>query len=97
MELRGRTFIITGASAGIGKALAVLLSREGSNLVLNAREREPLARAAGECEESGVAVDYVAGDAGNGRTTAEAVGKAIQIGGFSGFVHDAGVARQESR
>ena len=46
MELRGRTFIITGASAGIGKALAVLLSREGSNLVLNAREPEPLARAA---------------------------------------------------
>jgi NAD(P)-dependent dehydrogenase (short-subunit alcohol dehydrogenase family) len=93
MKLRGRTFIITGASAGIGKALAVLLSREGSNLVLNAREPAPLARAAGECEESGVVVKYVAGDASDGRTTAEAVAKAIEIGSFSGFIHDAGVVR----
>lgn len=93
MELKHRTFIITGASAGIGKALAVQLSREGSNLVLNAREPEPLARAAGECEASGVVVDYLAGDAGLDRTGADVVAKAVRIGGFSGFVHNAGVVR----
>ncbi|MEJ2716649.1 MAG: SDR family NAD(P)-dependent oxidoreductase [Deltaproteobacteria bacterium] len=93
MELKGRTFIVTGASAGMGRALAVQLSREGSNLVLNARESAPLTRAAAECEAAGVVVDYVAGDAGLERTAADVVAKAVQIGDFSGFVHNAGVVR----
>jgi NAD(P)-dependent dehydrogenase (short-subunit alcohol dehydrogenase family) len=35
--LRGRTALITGASRGIGKAIAVALAAEGANVVLSSR------------------------------------------------------------
>lgn len=42
MQLLGKTIVITGASKGLGKALAQQLSMAGANLVLNARSKEPL-------------------------------------------------------
>lgn len=45
-ELKGKTFIVTGASMGIGRALALELARIGVNLVLNARSSSPLGEAA---------------------------------------------------
>lgn len=42
MNLKGKTILITGASSGIGKALAYSLSGEESNLVLAARRIELL-------------------------------------------------------
>lgn len=42
MNLKGKTVLITGASSGIGKALAYSLSREGAYLVLAARRIELL-------------------------------------------------------
>ena len=42
------TAIITGASQGLGRAIAMLLAKRGIKLVLNARRREPLERLARE-------------------------------------------------
>jgi NADP-dependent 3-hydroxy acid dehydrogenase YdfG len=42
----GKTVLITGASRGIGLAIAQAFDREGANLILVARNRGPLARAA---------------------------------------------------
>ncbi len=41
-ELKGKTAIITGASRGIGRAIAESLAREGMNLVIAARGKETL-------------------------------------------------------
>ena len=46
LHLQGRTAVICGASAGIGRGIAEALAEEGSNLVLFARRPEPLEREA---------------------------------------------------
>lgn len=48
LGLRGRTAVIAGASSGIGKASARGLAAEGVNLVLLARSKENLDKAADE-------------------------------------------------
>jgi len=49
MQLRDRVVWITGASDGIGAALAVSLARRGARLVLTARRREKLLQVASQC------------------------------------------------
>ena len=41
-DIRGRTVLITGASAGIGKAFAEVFAAKGWNVVLTARRLERL-------------------------------------------------------
>ena len=48
LRLKGRTAVVTGASKGIGKAIARGLADEGVNLVLLARGKEMLDQAAEE-------------------------------------------------
>ena len=51
MKLSGRVALITGASRGIGEALARELAREGVHLVLGARNREKVEALARELRE----------------------------------------------
>lgn len=48
-----RTIVITGASSGIGKGLALQYAREGNALALSGRNHERLAAVAGECARLG--------------------------------------------
>src|SRR3990172_4571940 len=48
LGLKGRTAVITGASKGIGKAIAKGLAAEGVNVMLLARGKEVLDQAADE-------------------------------------------------
>src|ERR1035441_692818 len=45
-KFEGKTVLITGASRGIGLAIAQAFDREGARLILVARNRGPLAQAA---------------------------------------------------
>jgi NAD(P)-dependent dehydrogenase (short-subunit alcohol dehydrogenase family) len=48
--VEGKTAIVTGASRGIGRAIALRLAREGARVVLCARDGEALKRAVEEME-----------------------------------------------
>jgi dehydrogenase/reductase SDR family protein 7B len=50
---RNKTILITGASSGIGKALATELSKEKPVLVLTARREDELEKVAGICRANG--------------------------------------------
>jgi short-subunit dehydrogenase len=53
MNLRGAVVVVTGASAGIGRATALAFARSGSLLVLSARRRDLLEDLATEIERHG--------------------------------------------
>lgn len=62
-EISKRCALITGASKGMGKAIAQGLAREGVNVCIVARNEESLARTAKEIEaETGVLVVWKTGD-----------------------------------
>jgi 3-oxoacyl-[acyl-carrier protein] reductase len=69
LQLRGRTALVTGASMGIGRSIAVHLAAEGVRLAIVARRRPLLETLAAEIETTGhprpaiIAQDIIAEDA----------------------------------
>ena len=60
--MRGKRALITGASAGIGRACAISLAQCGMHLVLTGRKVVELEAVAQECRDKGVNVVALAGD-----------------------------------
>src|ERR1700683_730084 len=48
LKLQGKTALVTGGSEGIGKGIALALAREGVDVAICARRKEPLEAAAAE-------------------------------------------------
>ena len=53
LEIAGKTALVTGASSGIGRGIALALGAEGVRLALAARRRNLLEEVAGEITASG--------------------------------------------
>ena len=60
-----RTAIVTGASRGLGRALAAGLARAGFDLIIDARDAAALDAAAGALRASGASVTAIPGDVTN--------------------------------
>jgi len=58
MKLNNKVAVVTGASRGIGKSIALALAQEGVNLALLARNEKDLASTAFACEQYGVTAKY---------------------------------------
>ena len=91
-DLKDKTVLITGGSRGLGLVMAREFAREGSRLVLCARDEQELQQAKADVEEFGVDVMTVACDV----TNRDAVNKMIadvndQFGTIDVLVNNAGV------
>jgi len=86
-----RTIVITGASAGIGAAVARRFAAEGGRVVLAARGRAALDRLVGEIEEAGGVALAVPTDVSDLRAAQGLLDQAAQaFGGIDVLVNNAG-------
>lgn len=91
-EIRQSRAIVTGASSGIGREIALELARQGARLVITARRQDRLQALATEVEAIGGQVQIVAGDIADPAVrqgTLDAAGSVL--GGLDILVNNAGV------
>ncbi len=93
-KLAGQVALITGASSGIGRAIARTFLNEGADLVVVARRSEQLQALAGEAQKSGRHCVVVIGDTREEETASRAVQAALeQLGHLDILVNNVGIGR----
>ena len=96
LGLSGKTAIVTGASRGIGRAIALGLASEGCNLVISARGADDLEATAKEICEIGPKVDAVVEDAAEPGSGERLVQAALDVfGGVDIVVNNVGGNRRK--
>ena len=93
--LKGKCAIITGASRGIGKAIALKLASLGANIVLNYRSNENEAlEVESQIKDMGVEVLCVRGDISKSEEVENLVSKAKEkFGRVDIMVNNAGITK----
>lgn len=90
MNLRGLSAVITGASRGLGEALARDLARRGAKVVLCARGKEELDRVVEEIREEGGEAHGLVADVGDKEATYAIAGAAAAlVGPIDVLIHNA--------
>lgn len=91
-ELRGKVAVITGASGGIGEAVAIQLAREGAKLVLNGRSAEKLDLVAERARDLSPGVQTFAADLANDEEVRALADRALTaFGGVDLLIHSIGL------
>jgi len=80
-KLSGKVAIVTGASAGIGRASALALAGEGAKVIITARRQERLDALASEINAMNTQAYVVAGDANDEATAKRCVETALNEAG----------------
>ena len=90
--LQGKVALVTGASQGLGRALALAYTKEGASLVVNSRSDEGIRPVAEEVEGLGAEVLAVAADVSRGEDARRLVDEAVgRFGGIDVLVNNAGL------
>jgi 3-oxoacyl-[acyl-carrier protein] reductase len=92
--LEGRVSLVTGASRGIGRAIARALAAEGAQVVLGARDEARLAQAVGEITAAGGRGEALPLDVADRASVEAAMAHVLSVHGrIDHLVNNAGVTR----
>jgi NAD(P)-dependent dehydrogenase (short-subunit alcohol dehydrogenase family) len=92
LSFRDRTVLVTGASSGIGREVALAFAAAGANVVLVARRAKVLAKVAAECRKLGATTLAAAADVTQADAVAACFRKALKrFGSVDVVVNNAGV------
>jgi NAD(P)-dependent dehydrogenase (short-subunit alcohol dehydrogenase family) len=92
MELKGKTAIVTGSARGIGEGIALVLAREGANIVVNSRKVEECADAVKKIVSMGGKAIAVGADVSKKADVTAMVAETIkQFGAVDILVNNAGI------
>ncbi len=90
-RLSGKKTIVTGATSGIGEAIARLFAAEGAHIALAGRRTQLGQRVAGEIQDAGGRAFFVQADVTDSNSVEELVRVAAsKMGGVDILVNDAG-------
>lgn len=93
-EITKRVAVVTGASRGIGKSIAMRLARDGRHVVLMSRSEGPLNEVKAAIEAAGGSATVVAVDIADATTFAAAInGVAEKHGRLDIMVNNAGITK----
>jgi NAD(P)-dependent dehydrogenase (short-subunit alcohol dehydrogenase family) len=81
MDFKGKTAVVTGSSGGIGKAIAVLLAKEGADVVLASRNVPNMEAVKKEIEALGRKAVVIQCDTSKDDSVAETGQKALKVFG----------------
>ena len=97
MKLHGRRALVTGATSGIGRAIALRFAQEGAHVAITGRRQERLQETAAAARAFGVTVVEIAAEHTRPADNARAVEAAVAgLGGLDILVNAAGVIGNDS-
>ncbi len=92
-SLDGKVAVITGASRGLGKAIATILAHEGAKVVLSARSNTEIGHIVEVLQNQGLEASGFQCDVADPKQIEELAGFALKkYGGFDIWVNNAGIA-----
>jgi 3-oxoacyl-[acyl-carrier protein] reductase len=92
--LEGKVSLVSGASRGIGRAIACALAAQGAHVVLGARDTAKLAEAVGEITAAGGLAEALALDVADRASVEAAIAHVLSAHGrIDHLVNNAGVTR----
>jgi len=94
IDLKGKTALVTGASRGIGQAIAETLDRAGAQVLLNSRKRDDIGQVAACLTNNPQLLEADLAPAGAGTALAQRV--INEYGGVDILVNNAGIAMRRT-
>jgi NAD(P)-dependent dehydrogenase (short-subunit alcohol dehydrogenase family) len=88
-SLEGQRALVTGATSGIGRAVALQLARDGAEVLVHGRDADRGAQTVREISAAGGKASFVAADVGN---AAEVQSLASKVGDVDILINNAGIS-----